>query len=379
LTLFFGILAVLTVYPYAIYPLLVGLWSRLGARRWAQAPGTPSATLIISAYNEEDVIGRKVENALALDYPADRLQILVASDGSSDRTAEIVRSFPAGRVRLLDHGTRRGKTACLNDAVPQATGEIIAFTDANAMLPRETMRNISRHFSDPVIGLVTGWTRYTQHHGDDTGGSPGLYARLERATKSSESAVSSCVGADGAIFGMRRALFQPLRDDDINDFVIPLDVVGQGHRVVLDSDVYCIEEAAEGGEREFRRQTRITNRTLLAIFRRSRFLNPLRFGSFAVFLMSHKVLRFLVPFFFAGSLLAGLQVYTQHGPAAPVAAAWVIGQVGFLVLGLLGLAWRDLGRLVHVCAYLLLTLSAQVVGWSRWARGTMDVTWKPER
>jgi cellulose synthase/poly-beta-1,6-N-acetylglucosamine synthase-like glycosyltransferase len=376
----FGIFAILTVYPYAIYPLLVGLWARVGARRWVRNAEAPNASLIISAYNEEEVIGRKIENALALDYPPERLQIIVASDGSTDGTAKVVRAFEGPRLRLLETGTRRGKTACLNDAVVHATGDIIAFTDANAMLPRETLRQIARHFADPEIGLVTGWTRYTRHDSDDGGGSTGLYARLERATKTSEAAISSCVGADGAIFGMRRKLFRPLRADDINDFVIPLDVIDQRHRVIVDSEVYCIEDAAEGGEREFRRQTRITNRTLLAIFRRPRFLDPIRFGSFAFFLLSHKLLRFLVPFFFIGSLLSAMTLaYPLEGPAARIAAVWAIGQLVFILLGLTGLAWQHAARVIHVSAYLLLTLTAQLVGWSRWARGAVDVTWKPER
>jgi len=367
------VLMLLTVYSYALYPLLVRVWGKLGARRWKQASVTPSVTLIISVYNEADVIGAKIENALALEYPHDLLEILVASDGSSDLTHDIVRSFSDPRVGLLVASERKGKTACLNRAVPAARGEIVVFTDANAMFPSNVLRQAVRHFADPRIGLVTGWTKYAKEGASE--GSAGLYARFERATKEAESQVSSCVGADGALFAMRKNLYVPLRDDDINDLVIPLDVIAHGRRVILDREVFCVEEPAEGEQREFRRQARITNRALVAIWRRPAFLNPLRYGSFAFFLASHKVLRFLVPFFFVASVGVALwklgdgMVYTS----------WIVAAAAFLLAGMIGMLAAQPSRFLKLAGYLVLTLAAQLVGWFRWATGNVDVTWQPQR
>src|SRR5581483_6161428 len=222
--LLFVLLVVLTVFSYAIYPVVVGVWAKLVHRGWNRTEATPSMTLVISVYNEEAVIREKLENALALDYPRDLLEILVVSDGSTDRTVAIAEEYGARGIRLLVAPERHGKTAALNLAVPGARGEIVAFTDANAMFPPTMLRTIARNFSDPDVGLVTGWTKYVARGGHESVGLY-VYSRLERATKEAESLVSSCVGADGAVLAMRRALYRDLRHDDINDFVLPLDVV----------------------------------------------------------------------------------------------------------------------------------------------------------
>jgi len=172
------------------------------------------------------------------------------------------------------------------------------------MFPADVLLKFARNFVCEEIGLVTGWTKYRKPGGDEE--SVGLYGRLEMITKQAESTISSCVGADGAVFAIRKNLYRPLQDYDINDFVIPLNVIGQGKRVVLDQELFCIEQPGDNEAKEFRRQVRITNRTLGAIGRNIRFLNPFGFGSFAFFLFSHKVVRFLVPFSFLGTLLTAL-------------------------------------------------------------------------
>ncbi|HXV21998.1 MAG TPA: hypothetical protein VD811_13505, partial [Desulfuromonadales bacterium] len=166
-----------------------------------------------------------------------------------------------------------------------------------------------------------------------------------------------------------------LQDGDINDFVIPLNVVGQGQRVVLDPDVFCFERPSEGEGREFRRQVRITNRTLGAIMRNRRFLNPLAYGWFALFLLSHKVLRFLVPFFFAGTFLTALGLAGQSVFFSVMALA----QALFVGIGLLALRQRRGGRVGQLCSFFLLTIAAQFLGWVRWASGKTDVMWTPQR
>lgn len=362
----------MTIYPYGIYPLLLVGWSRVGGRKWRQGEAKPTVSLVISVYNEEGVIREKIENALALEYPEDRLEIVVVSDGSTDGTDRIVSSFSDRRV-VLKAFARAGKTACLNRVVPAARGDIVLFTDANSMFPPELLTKVVRNFADDGIGLVTGWTKYRNEAGEEE--SAGLYARLERVTKEAESRVASCVGADGAVFALRKELYLPLQDGDINDFVIPLNVVGQGQRVVLDPDVFCFERPSEGEGREFRRQVRITNRTLGAIMRNRRFLNPLAYGWFALFLLSHKVLRFLVPFFFAGTFLTALGLAGQ----SVFFSAMALAQALFVGIGLLALRQRRGGRVGQLCSFFLLTIAAQFLGWVRWASGKTDVMWTPQR
>lgn len=363
----------LTVYPYVVYPLLVMAWARLSGSHWTQKNIVPGVSMIISVYNEEGVIREKIENALSLDYPKDLFEIVVVSDGSTDRTNEIVASIADPRLVLRAYPERNGKTACLNQVVPAAKGDILVFTDANSMFPFDAIRNLTRNFADARVGLVTGWTKYRKADGEEE--TTGLYARLEKAIKYWESLIYSCVGADGAVFAMRKELYRPLKDCDINDFVIPLNVVGQGGMVVLDPEVYCVEKPSEGEVKEFRRQVRITNRTLGALWRNMGFLNPVRYGTFAFCLLSHKLIRFLVPFFFLGTFCVG----SVLSATSVFYAVFTATQVLFVVVGVFGLFGRSYGRLVQLCSFVLLTIYAQFVGWIRWSTGKSDVIWKPER
>ncbi len=359
------------VYPYVIYPLVAIGLSRLIGGGWKKEDIWQDVTLLVSVYNEEGVIREKIENALALDYPEDRYEIVVVSDGSTDKTNQIVSSYDDPRV-VLKVFERAGKTSCLNRVVPDVRGEIVILTDANSMFPRQALKNIVRSFADERIGLVTGWTKYRR---GDTEETPGLYSRLEKITKQAESFVSSCVGADGAIFAIRKALYRRLEEVDINDFVIPLNVIGQNRRVVLDPDVYCLEEPSEGTAKEFRRQVRITNRTLGAIWRNSQFLNPLVFRSFAFFLISHKVLKFMVPFFFCGMLFTSLLLSLQASYYLLVVAAIM----AFIFMGIAGLFNLGNSRIINLCTLFLLTNAAQMIGWFRFITGRADTMWTPQR
>ena len=371
-TIFF-ILLLLCLYPYLLFPMVVLAWAQTAGRGLRPGAGQPRFSIIISVYNEEKVIREKIANTLQLNYPEELLEILVVSDGSTDGTNAIVRSFGNSRVNLAAFTERQGKTACLNLSVPDARGDIVLFTDANSMFPRDLLEKMAAAFADPDIGLVTGWTKYRKPGG--TGETVGLYARLEMMTKKAESAISSCVGADGAVFAMRKDLYQPLEERDINDFVIPLQVIAQGRRVVLDPAVYCIEQPGDSEAKEYRRQVRITNRTLGAIGRNLQFLNPTRYGSFSFFLISHKVIRFLIPFTFLGVLVTALLL----SATSFLYGGFAVAQLFFVGIGIAGLFGLLTGRLPQLCSFFLLTITAQLVGWLRWISGKADVMWKPAR
>ncbi len=371
--IFFYILFVLCIYPYLLYPFIVTVYAKIVGNGWELGDFKQGISIIISVYNEEGVIREKLENTLKLIYPEPLLEIIVVSDGSTDRTNEIVESFGKSRVRLKAFSERKGKTACLNQVVPDAVGDIIIFTDANSMFPPDLLQKLSANFCGDQIGLVTGWTKYRVPGGTEE--TVGLYARLEMITKQAESMVSSCVGADGAVFAIRKSLYLPLQDGDINDFVIPLNVIAQEKRVVLDPAVYCIERPGENETKEYRRQVRITNRTLRAIGRNIEFLNPFVYGSFSFFLLSHKVIRFLVPFSFLGVLVAALLLMNE----AIFYAGFAVAQLIFICIGIAGICKIFTGRLTQFCSFFLLTIVAQLVGWLRWTFGKADVMWKPIR
>jgi cellulose synthase/poly-beta-1,6-N-acetylglucosamine synthase-like glycosyltransferase len=368
----FWLFAFLSIYSYAIYPLIVFVWSKVVRNLWTRLDITPDVSIVISAYNEEAVIVEKITNALALDYPSEKVEIIVSSDGSTDRTHDLVRAIDDPRVKL--HAFPRiGKTACLNRVVPEARGEIVLFTDANAMFPADTLRRLVRNFSDERIGLVTGGTRYFTPDGARE--VTGMYARLERWTKWHESLAASCVGADGAIFAVRRHLFVPLQGNDINDFIIPLNVIGQGRRVVLDPEVNCREPASGDEKKAFRRQVRITNRTTWAIVRHLRFTNPRRYGAFAFFLISHKLLRFGIPFFF---LLTGL-INMKLVSAGPVYIVTLLAYAAFVASGLLSYWKKTENKVAAICKFFLVTIVAQMIGVLRMLVGIEDKIWTPER
>jgi cellulose synthase/poly-beta-1,6-N-acetylglucosamine synthase-like glycosyltransferase len=377
LTITFWFSAAFVVYAYFGYPALIWLLSRFKrVKTGKSADPLPAVSLIVSAYNEEAVIEEKLINSLALSYPRHLLDIVVVSDGSDDRTNAIVERYASHGVRLKYFEGRIGKTACLNQVVPACSGEIIVFSDANSMFGKDALTSLAAHFADPKIGFTTGYTRYSDGRHGGTESSIGFYAALEKFTKKAESRIGSCVGADGAIFAIRRLLYKPLRETDINDFVIPLSIVRQGFRGVLEEGAFCVEKAA--GERdEFRRQVRITNRSLRALFNNLDLFNPLAYGMFAFELFSHKAAKFLAPFFII-LLFADCALALARSGAFSL---FLIAALG--ALGLFAAERRSdrrhslLRRLASLGSMFLTTNAAVLAGWLHFVRGKTFTTWSP--
>lgn len=289
------------LYPYAFYPSLlwfISLFKKQPRKRqFLTISEWPSVTMLISAYNEEAVIEEKILNSLSLDYPKDLLEVIVISDGSTDRTDALVKKYEDKQIKLLRFEGRQGKTGCLNGAVRQAQGSILVFSDANSLYDKNAVKNLAVRFENSRVGFVTGFTRYRLRVGDGISEGISLYSRLEKFIKSKESIFGSCVGADGAIFGIRKNLYMSLRNEDINDFVIPISIIRQGFHGVLEEAAFCSESAVGGSKSEFKRQVRITARTLRALLNNRDLLNPLKYPFFTFALFSHKVAKLLVPFF----------------------------------------------------------------------------------
>jgi cellulose synthase/poly-beta-1,6-N-acetylglucosamine synthase-like glycosyltransferase len=378
MTVAFWILLALVVYVYAGYPLLLWLLRTLrGLRPVAVADIEPPVTLVISAYNEEAVIGAKLDNSLALDYPRQRLQVMVVSDACGDRTDDIVRSYADRGVTLLAMSERGGKTLGLNAAVAAATGEIIVFSDANAMYGRDVVRMLVRNFADAEVGAAVGESTYVDPEVESER-SEGLYWRYETAIKRLESEVGSVVGGDGAIYAVRRALYQPMRADALSDFVNPLQVVRGGHRCVYEPAARSYERAADDFGKEFRRKVRIVNRAWRALWRLRDLMNPWRHGLFAWQLFSHKLLRWLVPALLAVLFGATVAVAGQ-GAIYTLALA---GQVAFYSLAGLGYLLRrrpSMPSLLSIPYYFCLVNVASALGILDAFRGKTYTTWATPR
>jgi len=369
----------LVLYPYVVYPVLLKGLSLFRSWKILVSEATPGMTLLISAFNEEDVIAEKVENALALDYPKENLEIIVVSDHSTDRTDEIVKRYQDRGVKLLTLPVRQGKTAGLNEAVRQAQGEIVVFSDADSLYKPDALRIIASSLAgDASVGLVTGSTDYASRGEGRMVVTTSMYTRFERFLKRYESRLGSCVGADGALFGMRKDLYEPLQQDDINDFVLPLRVVRQGYRVVLREDLICFEAPAVDERGEFRRQARITNRTLRALFRHATLMNVFIYPLFSFELISHKLLKLSAPLFMLSLLPLNLLLLAQGPVFAAMLALQVAGYGFCLVRG-----WRERSGKKPVSAgflyHFVMVNVSMLVGWTKFLTGQKSVIWSPQR
>lgn len=288
----------LTLYVYLGYPVLLVILDKiLKGKPLNISPITPKVSMIISCYNEVDVIEKKINDCLAIDYPEDLIEFIFVSDGSSDGTDEIIKKYVGERVRLVRQEGRLGKTMGLNLAMKQAEGEIIVFSDANAMYKSDAIRMLTRNFYDENVGYVVGAAIYRDEKESVAGSSENAYWKYEIFIKKIESKLHSVVGGDGAIYAIRKKLYKEMKQEDINDFVNPLQIIGQGYRGIFDEEAICFEHTAGDFDKEGSRKKRIVNRSFTGLMNNSSVLNPFKSGFFALEIWSHKLLRWLVPFF----------------------------------------------------------------------------------
>ena len=362
-------------YVYVGYPALLHLVVRVrGRRRIRQAAVTPRLSLVISAYNEADVIGRKLENTLALDYPAGQLEVVVISDASDDGTDEVVKAFSHCGVRLARQAERRGKTAGLNSTLPGLSGEIVVFSDANAMYERDALLKLARNFADPEVGCVTGEARYIPGDGSAAGIGERVYWDYEIQLKRLETALGSMVGGDGAIYAIRRSLWRELPENAINDFLNPLQIVAAGWRAVYEPDAICYEDAAGAVSSEYRRRVRIISRSWRAVFQAPGVLNPLRVGLFTWSLVSHKILRWLSGIFAAlaaaGTIGLFIPLLADHPLATLIAVL-----AGSTVIG----ATRAGRRIAGMMGYFAVIYAASILGVIKGSLGHVSGVWATPR
>ena len=298
-----GMAAAVVLYSYAGYPLLVWVL----ARWFGQAPQrraiSPRVSLVIPAYNEVRHLTAKLENALALDYPANRLEIVVASDGSTDGTNAIADSFRRHGVRVLAMRDHLGKAPMLNRVLPHLRGELVVFSDASSLLERDALYQLVQPFADPQVGCVSGGYRLTSS-ADVRSQGENLYWRYETFLKMQESRLHSILGAHGAFYAIRRSLFVRLEDAAINDdYLIPMRIVAQGYRAVYAPRARAWERELSSVKGDFARRRRIAAGNCQQMVRLRTLLHPRR-GWVAFCFFSHKVLRTIAPIFLLLALLA---------------------------------------------------------------------------
>jgi cellulose synthase/poly-beta-1,6-N-acetylglucosamine synthase-like glycosyltransferase len=380
-------------WTYAGYPLL--LLALAGVRRRARRPQhlfqveplEPTVTVIISAYNEARAIRHKLESTLALEYPAEKLEVIVASDDSTDGTHDIVRELAPRGVRLVVLPERAGKTAAQNLAAAAANGEVLIFTDATTELNRDSVRQLVGCFADPRVGCAGAELEYVSEGGSAVGQGGGLYWRYEKRVKQLEAVVSTLIGVSGCLYAVRASAYRPIEPDLISDFVIAGDVFERGFITVYGGGAVSSEKTHEETGEEFEMRVRVIIRTINALVRRARMLNPFRYGFFSFQLFSHKVLRYLVPELLLAVFASGLCLALRGGAAAPVYKALLLGQLALYLAAAVGWVRQKLGlhlpfvRLpfVHVPFYFVVVNLAALWALVLYLRGERKVTWTTVR
>jgi cellulose synthase/poly-beta-1,6-N-acetylglucosamine synthase-like glycosyltransferase len=368
---------VLLLYVYVGYPLIARMLAAAAPRPVARSGIRPVVSVLITAYNEEAGIGAKLDNVLALDYPSELLEIIVASDASSDRTDSIVESYVSRRVRLVRVEGRRGKTACQNAAVAEADGEIIVFTDATTRLDIGALLAMVQNFADASVGCVAGSLVYEAQSQSLTGQGGTAYWSYEIGLRRAESSLGSLVGVSGCLYAVRRSAYEPIPADLISDFVIALRIRERGLRTILEPAAICFEQTHDDARNELPMRVRVAIRSINALVQERRLLNVSRFGVFAWQLWSHKLLRYASPVLWITALAANALLVDRTPYGALIVAQLVIlaaGVAGFLVQG----NGLSLG-ILRKPYYFLLTNAASLIALIRYLRGERMVTWKPVR
>jgi cellulose synthase/poly-beta-1,6-N-acetylglucosamine synthase-like glycosyltransferase len=322
----------LVLYSYVGYPLALAIIGRF-RRRTPETTADfahPTLCLIISAFNEEKIIRKKIENSIGLDYPRELYSILVASDGSNDETASIAREYADHGVRLFHSEARSGKSAVLNEVVPHLSEDVVVFTDANAIFEKDALEKLVRNFSDPGVGCVVGKLKYVDRHTTSVGKGEGIYWKYESKLSRLESSIQSVLVANGSIFALRSRLFRNVHAAVANDLQLPIEIASQGYGVIYEPEAVAVECCAVFTHEEFQRKVRIVLRGLTGFTRMRDKVGGFRLWQF----VSHKLIRWM-----AGPLLfVALLANAVLAETSAFFTVLLVGQLFFYLAAING--WR---------------------------------------
>lgn len=370
--------SMLVLYVYIGYPLVVHVKGMLLPRRHLKDEIEIPVSFVITAFNEERDIREKLENTLSLDYPNELLEIIVASDCSDDRTDDIVAEFAGRGVTLIRQVQRLGKTAAQNLAVERAAGEIVVFSDATSHYMADAVRELVANFADPHVGCVAGKLVYVDPKDSATGAGAKSYWGYETFLKQGESRACSLIGVSGCIYAVRRANYRPMYPEACSDFLIATLIYKQGLRTVYEPKAVCVERTNLKTGDELNMRIRVISQTFTDLWRNREMLNPFCGGFYAIELISHKVLRYLVPFFLTAIFISSailalgsglfLSIFAVQAIfVATAAAGWLLEKIGFAA-----------GPL-SIPLYFVLTNVASVAGLFQFLRGERYASWEPIR
>jgi len=378
LIIIYTITIFLCVSTYFLYPFIIWIWGKLFPFRVTRRNIVPFVSIIIPAYNEAKNIEKKVKNTLSLDYPKEKMEILIGSDGSTDETAQIVQRFLRGKnFHFFNFKKNRGKTSVQNDLVKKAKGEILIFTDAASYLNKDAIKKIVRNFADNRVGCVAGFMRFTNTEENLTTRSQGIYWRYESKLRDLESRIGQLIGVDGPLYAIKKDFYIPLEQNIISDLVTPLLILEKGKKVILEKEAIVNEAPTMKSTQEFSTRRRIVLRGLVSLFKYKRLLNPLKNPILAFQIILHKILRWFVgPLLLINILTCFLLIKIR--PFNWILAAYFL----FFLLAILGWIGERYGVKAKIFIfpyYFSLVNIAAFKGIIDFLRKKQIITWKPIR
>jgi len=369
--------AFLLFYVYAGYPLLLALVGMFVRKKRPEQGYYPQLSVLIAAYNEEAAIAEKIKQTLALEYPKDKLEVLVLSDCSKDKTDEIVKSYPDSRVRLVRMAERRGKTSAQNFGIREAQGEVVVFSDATAIYHPKALAYLATNYQDPKVGAVSGRYKYFDPEDQSpTGMGSSAFWNYENLIKMMQSKIHTITGCCGCIYSVRKAAYTDLPDDIISDLVQPLQVIRKGYKVLFEDRAVAYEETTKSTKEEFSMRVRVVTRAMRGLLSVSDVLKPWKFAWPAFQLWSHKILRWMVPLFLITIFVSNLFLLDSQ-----FFRTLMVAQLAFYAAAILNVvlplhrAWKPLGIPLFFCTLNAAALFSMI----ELGRGKKYVTWQTVR
>jgi poly-beta-1,6-N-acetyl-D-glucosamine synthase len=368
------ILSIYIGYPFLLW--VMGLFVKQTSKGSFSEANCPTVALVISAYNEEAVIREKMKNSLGLDYPKDKLEIIVASE-ANDGTNAIVKEFAQHGVKLFDFDTREGKAPTLQRVLPQLSADIIVFSDANAMYDAQAIKKLTRHFNDAQVGCVSGQLKYLKEENNNIGESEGAYWKYENGIKILESKLGSLLGANGSIFALRRELYLPIDYYRGDDFELPIKILIEGYKVVMESEALSFEKPSQKTKDEFKRKVRIISWNVVSAC--ILFKNALRKGRLKVVfqLFFHKILRWFVGAFCIA--LLAVNIFLPGKFFFVFLLLQLFCYLLFFIALILDRTGRNVPKLMNIVYYFVLVNVASLMGLYKAIKLPQSATWDKAR